>query len=184
MLLLAACSSTPTTINYYLLDGAVNYSEDMVQTQSHKVVLLKKLELANYLHNANLPLLQDDHQVRYANNSAWAEPIQQGIKRALVNDFNHSSQTQLVLDSMPNSHNSDYQLQISIAHFSATDSGDVLLVGHYWLSQQDKVLTEQHFNFTQPLESDGFNQSIIQQRRLLKQLANMIVSDSALKDDR
>jgi len=180
--LLAACSSTPTAINYYLLDGAITYSDNTPKPKSEGIVLLKKLDLAAYLQNANLPLLQYDHQVRYANHSAWAEPVQQGIKRALISDFNHLSTHQLVLDTMPNSDKSDYQLQIALDHFSATDAGDVLLVGNYWLSKDGDVLTKQGFNFKQTLENDGFNQSVLQQRLLLKQLATMIVAEPALNN--
>ncbi len=181
-IMVSACATAPSSIQYYLLDNAVEDTAAARVPLSDKKVVLTKLELATYLQNPNLPLLQHEHGVLFANQSAWAEPLQQGIKRALVNDFNRISNYQLVLDTMPNSQQSDYQLQITIDHFAATDTSEVILVGNYWLSKGKMVISEHAFSMKQTLEHDGFAHSVSQQRQLLTQLAQQIASDSALNN--
>jgi uncharacterized lipoprotein YmbA len=178
--LLSGCASSPNQINYYVLENASDTAKTQPETARNKTILLDNLQLASYLQSTNLPILKHDYTVSYARQSAWAEPIEHGIKRALVNDFNSVSKQQLILDTMPNSSRSDYQLHIQIDHFVPTDNAEVILVGQYWLNQGDTLLSHQAINLKQPLVQDGFSESVQQQRKLLKQLTQLVAQDPAL----
>jgi uncharacterized lipoprotein YmbA len=171
-ILLSACSSAPTRINYYLLDANVVNSENKAEAKTGKTITLEKLQLAHYLESIRLPLLQHNQGVVYASQHVWAEPLKLSIRRVLVNDFKHFSTHQLRLNSMPNAKNSDYQLQINIDHFSATDNSTVILSGSYWLNKN-----EHYFHFEQALTTDGFNHSVGQQRKLISDLVTMIADN-------
>jgi len=176
-LMISACSTVPSQINYYLLDSAINDVGHHQKLTTAKKITLQKLQLAKYLQSASLPLLQQDHGVIYANQHVWAEPLQLSIQRVLVNDFNQLSSHQLFLDNMPNAVNSDYQLQIQIDHFSATNNSEVVLIGTYWLSNHKIASNGQPFFFKQQLDVDGFSYAIGQQRLLITELVKMIASD-------
>ena len=66
-LLISACSSAPSKISYYLLDGAITNVVKQPKQTAGKQITLQKLQLAKYLQSASLPLLQQDHGVIYAN---------------------------------------------------------------------------------------------------------------------
>ncbi len=183
VLIMSGCASTSSQINYYVLENASSSHPRPSTNTNRPTVLLEKVQLANYLQSTNLPILKQDYSVKYARQSAWAEPIEQGIKRALVDDITANSSYQLTLNSMPNSHLSDYQLHIQIDHFSATDNANVILIGQYWLSQKDTLLSQQHFNLKHALTKDGFSESVEQQRQLLSQLSQLIAQDAALTHD-
>ncbi len=168
--LLSACSSTPTThINYYLLDANTADFDTSPVKKNGKTITLNKLHLAHYLDNTRLPLLQHDQAVIFASQHVWAEPLSLSIKRILVHDFKYNSPYQLRLNTTPTAQNSDYQLQIEISHFSATDDSTVILIGSYWLNEK-----EHSFHFKRELASDGFNHSVGQQRALISELVKMI----------
>lgn len=171
-ILLCACSSVPTQINYYLLDSSIIGVKNKTETKTGKTITLEKLQLAHYLESVRLPLLQHDQGVVYASQHVWAEPLQLSISRVLVHDFKNSSAHKLRLTTMPNAENSDYLLQIHIDHFSATDDSTVILTGSYWLNND-----EHSFHFKKALTADGFNHSVGQQRLLISELAQMITSD-------
>ncbi|MFW5426462.1 MAG: membrane integrity-associated transporter subunit PqiC [Methylophagaceae bacterium] len=168
-ILLSACSSAPTQINYYLLDATAVAYENKTELNTSKTITLKKLQLAHYLESVRLPLLQNNQGVVYASQHVWAEPLQLSISRVLVHDFKHDSKHNLRLSSMPNAQNSDFQLQIQIDHFSATDNSTVILSGSYWLNEN-----EYSFHFKRALTADGFNHSVGQQRALISELVKMI----------
>jgi uncharacterized lipoprotein YmbA len=176
-LIISACSTVPSQINYHLLDSTMTDVGNNQKRITDKKITLQKLQLAKYLQSASLPLLQQDHGVIYANQHVWAEPLQLSIQRVLVNDFNQFSTHQLLLDNMPNAANSDYQLQIQIDHFSATDNSEVVLIGTYWVSDDKTVSNGQPFFFKRQLDLDGFSYAIGQQRLLINELAKMIASD-------
>jgi uncharacterized lipoprotein YmbA len=172
VLVFSSCTSTPTPLNYYLLDNNTTAIKQSLGNNDGKTITLLKLQLAHYLENVHLPLLQHDHTIVYANQHVWAEPLALSIKRILVEDFRQYTHNQLRLKRMPNAKNSDYQLLITITHFSATDDSTVILVGSYWLNEK-----EYSFNFSRDLTADGFSQSVAQQRLLISDLVKMISGD-------
>jgi uncharacterized lipoprotein YmbA len=177
LLMLTACSSTPERVNYYVLSNQSSewQSTELSASQS-LIVTLSKLSLAKYLSQPNLALLEREHEINYANKHVWAEPLDSSFAKALVDDFNRLDSVRLLLAGDPNAGGSDLSLQIRIDHFLPTDSGNVVLIGDYWLLKKGEVLVSKSFSLSEPLDKDGYAHSVAIQRQLVNELAKNLAS--------
>jgi uncharacterized lipoprotein YmbA len=173
LLLAAGCSSSPQQANYYLLSNAAAESS-VAAAQPSVTITLSRLTLASYLNQTALAFLQGSHQLVFANQHLWAERLQDGVQRVLVEDFNRLGAQRLVLADEPTSSRSDYQLQLQIDQFLPSDAGEVALSGQYWLLQGGKLQARHSFDLRAPLQEDGYRHSVAVQRQLLGQLAAVL----------
>ncbi|MCD9460553.1 membrane integrity-associated transporter subunit PqiC [Marinibactrum halimedae] len=178
--ILAACSSAPIPIEYYLLDTGYNtqahsviHSHDAHNTTELPRVLLKNLTIANYLEQNELSILEANHKIYYANQHLWGEPIKVGLARALQHDLAKSKSALLVLPNEPDALEASTILTVKIDHFSATDSGEVILTGTFWIDNGQHTVRIP-FNETEILESTGFKFAVTQQRQLIQNLSEII----------
>jgi uncharacterized lipoprotein YmbA len=174
LVLVTACTANPQQANYYLLSDTTDAMSRVSTAQPSVTITLNRLTLASYLNQSALAFLQGSHQLVYANQHLWAERLQDGVQRVLVDDFNQLGVQRLVLADEPAAGGSDYQLQLQIDQFLPSDAGEVLLSGHYWLMQGGKLLRQQGFAMREPLLEDGYRHSVAVQRQLLSQLATLL----------
>lgn len=171
--LLTACSATPERPNYYLL---ANHLPEASSPPATAVLTLNRLVLADYLNQSSLAMLQGEHQLLFANQHIWAEPLQQGISRVLSHDLSEVSGQSLLLPGEPGALSSDFQLELEIHQFLPTDNGEVVLRGKLWVLADNNLLGSESFDFSVSLEGDGYSQSVARQRQLIRLLAEKIAS--------
>lgn len=174
LLLAAGCTSSPQQPNYYLLSNATAESHRVASGQPSVTIALSRLKLASYLNQTALAFLQGSHQLVFANQHLWAERLQDGVQRVLVDDFNQLGAQRLIRADDPAASHSDYQLQLQIDQFLPSDGGEVLLSGQYWLLQGGQLQAQQAFDLRAPLLQDGYRHSVAVQRQLLGQLAAVL----------
>ncbi len=194
ILCLASCSSTSDTLEtkYYLLNSpSINKSISLISTDSEQpkkkeVVLI--IEVAEYLQQPFIAMQIDEHSLYYAQSHLWAEPLKSDIMVALALELNNSSSTNnYTLVKGNAARYPSNKLFITIEHFHASKTGNIILTGNFqWV---DKAINDENQQLIQPpqqpfyletaLEVDGFTHSVSKMRELLTQLAidlNKVVS--------
>ena len=175
--LLSACSggsdTTPQT-RYYMLN---NQQPVVAKTADVPVVEVKLLELPGYLQQPNLVLQMADHQLHYARFDMWAEPLQDGLIKALTGDLNRVVKGRRFVVAGQPSPDVDSHWIIKIDHFHADSDSKVVMAGEYW--QQSKKGERGHstpFSLQRRLNQDGYGHSVVQMRALVEDLSQVLSS--------
>ncbi|MBR9910861.1 MAG: membrane integrity-associated transporter subunit PqiC [Gammaproteobacteria bacterium] len=137
-------------------------------------IRLQGIKLARYLAQANMTLLRGDHSIYYASQHVWAEPLEQGFKRALARDLSESGGIQLLLEDEPAARPAQRELLLQIDNFTATEDSRALLVGKFWLFQKGELVVSRQFQFSRTLTDDGYLHAVQQQRALIAELAQSV----------
>lgn len=175
---LVGCSSGPVEqVSYYLLSGAQLKKASIGKPEQLKPILIEEIRLADYLKQSNLAIQLNSNQIFYSRQHAWAERLQVGLERALLEDLNSQS-------SVYSFHSQKSPLQVPIVarlviqfdHFVATDDSKVIATGSYWVASTAEVkkYTKSSFQFEAELRQDGFAHSIEQLRALVSKLSQQI----------
>ena len=183
-LLIGCASEVAPTTSYYLLNNS--QSTPPAQVQKDQVVILKVLELPEYLNQAQLVMQMADHQLHYAHFHMWAEPIKAGFSKALIADLNAADNTiQFLPDRRKNALDDETQLYVQIDFFHASSESKVILAGYYWYEikgdegsghEGKSENPPQPFHIEQNLQKDGYPHSVSKMRALVGRLAGEIVS--------
>ncbi|MCC2616086.1 PqiC family protein [Aestuariibacter halophilus] len=177
VLLLSGCMSQPSApMRYFVLDEALPHAE-YARTQEHHRLVLQPLRLANYLSQPNLPMRLSSHEVYYSPNHSWAEPLSKGFAKALLHDLNAAMSSPWVALSYrdPAADNDTVQLLVELDHFVATEDGNCIVDGVFWLqSAQGDVLLKRGFHYQDELAQGGFDNAITQLRQSVTRLARDI----------
>ncbi|WP_190273611.1 PqiC family protein [Shewanella halifaxensis] len=190
-LLLTGCSSASSSNSYYLLNSysaAGNASQGQIALNqgvepSEKTNVGLTVQLAEYLNSPYLVMQINQHKLSYASFHMWAEPLADETLKALQLDLNAISKTlKFVPEAEALQANELAQLSIEIDYFYVTAQSKVVLAGRYQyhnkLEMEGKAkgrqAIEQTFTFEEPLEADGYSQSVTQMRSLLLKLAKQV----------
>jgi uncharacterized lipoprotein YmbA len=175
-LLMGCAAEVVPTTSYYLLNNS--QSTPPAKVQKDKVVILKVLELPEYLNQAQMVMQMADHQLHYAHFHMWAEPLKDGLIKALVADLNAAERTvQFLPDRRKNRLDDNNQLYVQIDFFHTSSESKVTLAGHYWYEGKGiETAAPQPFHIEQHLQQDGYPHSVSQMRALVGRLAGEIAS--------
>jgi hypothetical protein len=184
---LLSCNSPPVKINHYLLNTP-NNSQVPEKHKNAGIVLLRQVNIADYLRQPNLVLLLEQHKLHYSPRDVWAESLKSAFSQALLQDLNHSQDQHYISASSPLGDQANISINIDLAHFHSTHLSTVVMSGRYWLSahnsQQKKAkqvpITEHSFYYELDLQKDGFAHAVDQLRATLTLLSKKIEKDIAL----
>ena len=174
---LSACSSSPTSLNYYLLHEpgqiVANVATDI---SNHPTVYLRSLTTPDYLKQRNLSMQINDSELHFAPRHVWAEPFANDFKMALGEALSENHKLRLRAESKwTNPTQPEYILDIQLSDFIPTHHGNIILRGQYRLELDGATPLIVRFNFEQSLHEDGFTYAVMQMRELISKLANDIV---------
>jgi uncharacterized lipoprotein YmbA len=180
-LLISGCSSnskTPLETNYYLLN-----SQHITNTSSNvdKTVLVEVLELPAYLHQPQLVMQLNKHQLHYARFDMWAEPLQSGFTKALIRDLNINDKSiQFVTDEFQLDDKEFNKLSIRVDYFHPSIASKVILSGVFWLNDDNsgQYKIQQPFTFELLLNEDGYTHAIEQMRQLVTMMSASVLEDN------
>jgi len=179
------CSSDPLTkTSRYLLNNQQKsfktpMKKSLLEVTSPIVVISVK-ELPQYLNQPNLVLQLASHQLHYAHAHVWAEPLKEGLSKALLSDLNANN---LAINFIGEKNDfgieSTISVQLEVDYFHADQNAKVILSGRYWLSfsNKGKPAIRQEYMLQTSLETDGYLHSVEKMRTLVKQLALKIADD-------
>ncbi len=178
VILVSGCSSSsqiPLETNYYLLNSQHTGTPSV---HVSKTVAVKVLELPAYLHQPHLVMQLNKHQLHYARFDMWAEPLQAGFSKALLNDLNlNKNNIQFVTEQLPSTENSANTLIIRVDYFHPSSDSKVILSGVFWnKSNEGKHLVQQPFSFELLLIEDGYTHAIAQMRQLVSMMSASVLS--------
>jgi uncharacterized lipoprotein YmbA len=179
------CSSVPTTkTSRYLLNNPQDIVNRSINTSVlevlNPIVVIAVKELPQYLNQPNLVLQLASHQLHYAHAHVWAEPLKEGLSKALLSDLNsHSKKFDFIDEGNDLGIESEARLQLEVDYFHADQDAQVILSGRYWLTFSDKnnQAIRQKYTLKTSLETDGYLHSVEKMRSLVKQLALKIAKD-------
>lgn len=180
VLFLAACSTSPVQqINYFLLSGASTTETRSQLSSSTKIpVFIQEIRLAEYLSQSNLAMQLASNQIYYSRQHAWAERLEAGIEKALLQDLNSSPHFHYSTEA-PVDASSTLGLIIQFDHFVATDKSNVIASGSYWITGGSKASSTDQimFNITTTLDRDGYAHAVEKMRFLVTKLSEQIEQD-------
>lgn len=186
-LAVAACSSqSATKANYYLLNEANSQAlgepkESGLDNSLVHYISIDKIRLSGFLSQPNIAMQMKDHQLYFSNSHLWAERLDSGIFKSLLNDLNQqSSSLHFVSHGSPEISKTSAKLIVEVEHFIATVNSEVILKGKFWLVQEaanDNSISKnikQSFSYSLTLEKDGYPHSVSKMRELLTLLSDDI----------
>lgn len=173
---LAACSSKPLRVNYYLLYTAEPNSQS--QVQKTKQIVLNEIILADYLKQSGLAMKLDQNKIYFSRQDVWAESLQSSIFGALLNDLNQAPDIQFITSHEASTDIKPPSITVKVDHFYATQNSTVETSGRYLLSDESRHINiETPFYFKLELQQDGYSHAVSQQRQLVNLLAQNILLD-------
>lgn len=180
-LLLASCTSSSPSVNYYLLDSGVEASTIVgsirANNQDKPLLLVGEVTLSEFLRQSSLLVQLEDHELHYAMNHVWAEPLVDAIPKLLLKDLRRSSEAfNFERGGTEWFGKEAYRLKIQIDKFHPNTEQQVVLSGRYWLSDTASGETlARDFSLTDSLTQDGYGHAVVKMRRLVAELAQSLL---------
>jgi uncharacterized lipoprotein YmbA len=177
---LSSCSSNseiPLETNYYLLNSQHLAKNSVI---INKTVVVEVLELPAYLDQPQLVMQLNMHQLHYARFDVWAEPLQAGFTKALINDLNLNNKSiQFVTDELKSNNKSGDKLIVRVDYFHPSTASKVVLSGVFWTdNNKGKNIMQQHFSFELLLNEDGYTHAVAQMRQLVSMMSASVILEN------
>jgi uncharacterized lipoprotein YmbA len=134
MLFLASCATKEPLPTFFLLTG----SRSRAQSSGGTAVLVRRVQVPAYLAKTNLVTIKGGIEVQYAPTNRWAEPLDQGLSRAVAEDLSQNPRIRAYGFSpgAPPVYHS-YDVWIRLERFEGNDNGEVVLSARCSVSRAD-----------------------------------------------
>lgn len=171
--LLAGCAGKPALEHHeYLLRP----QQLETASGSHPAVRLKAVSVAPYLDQDGIVLQTASAEIRVANQHAWAEPLEDAIRRYLqVSIANHAGVEVEVAPLTTGA--AETSLTVAISQFHGSADGRVRLVAGWTVARADREPLLLSFDQSVRQAADGYPALVVAHAELLERLAEAI-SDS------
>ncbi len=178
---LTGCSSSPVTINYYVLGSPVSAGYSV--SADKPAVVLEHLELAAYLRQSGLVMQPGQNKMHISKSHLWAESLDDALPKALQKELQRQSKDfGFYLKAHDWVQDTDFRLRLRIDGFHPNSSGEVLGFGRYQIIpihiEAPSLLKDFHFKLE--LEEDGYTHAVSQLDRLIERIAGDIVDSMAI----
>lgn len=175
LIVLAGCSSqTLQPPKYYVLSGTPAVL--IPQQEKHPLIEVQSIALSDYLQSSNIVLQISDHELFFSANHLWAEPLQVGIEKVLVNRLASSQE----LSDEP-----ALQLDVKIDYFHIVDRDAVILSGSYVIANSaGETLLRQRFDLREPLNNSGYEYAVSVMSSILGTLSQKITENVMAQQSR
>lgn len=174
--LLGGCQSVNPSVNVFQLSqGPKPAAVDFNAAQ----LIIERISVVDYLKQSNIVFAQENGELVATRYQLWAEPIEQGITRSLVNEIN-SAQDKIRADSHVFSscrHQEQcYRLQLHVERFYPSIDSTVHFAGKYKIMLGDQLIKQHDFNVKKVLTSDGYAHAVASLNLLVSELGGTITS--------
>jgi uncharacterized protein len=132
---LISCAAVEPLPSFFLLSNA-----SARKIRSGKAggvgVFVRRVDVPAYLGQGRLVTMKGGIQVDYATTARWAEPLDQGVARAVAEDLSSRIRAYgFSPGAAPMDH--QYEVWIRLERFEGTDDGEVILRGRWAVSTAD-----------------------------------------------
>lgn len=176
-LALAACASTPATIEYYRIDPA-NSANTAAISDTAKTVVLDAVELPGFLSQPGLVMQSGDNEISISKTHLWAERLDKALPRLLARKL-QSRTTEFVFYERDSdwAATTDYLVRVRIDNFQPTTAGEVITSGSIQLMDaiSGQPSPPRNFSYSRDLRTDGYAGAVVQMDQLLGQIADLII---------
>jgi uncharacterized protein len=126
------CATKEPLTSFFVLTQA---GDSSVKSARGNSVFVQRVEVAPYLARLSLVEMRGPNQAIYAPWARWAEPLTQGISRAVADNLQRLYGIQ-AYGFMPSSPppNHTYDVSIRLDRFEGNENGDVVLLARWGLS--------------------------------------------------
>ncbi|MCE2595900.1 ABC-type transport auxiliary lipoprotein family protein [Motilimonas cestriensis] len=157
---LMGCSQTPTLPSQYYALGADDLVVAAIAPRSRGTLVLKPVELPDYLNNSGVVMQLDDNQVHIAEQHLWAGALNQQLDR-LSNEAMalHLPQWSVVESAKfyPESGDQYWILSISVNRFQGRLEGVAVASGRWNLvAPNGKEVKDERFNYQLDVPSKDY----------------------------
>lgn len=136
-LIFISCATNEPLPNFFVLKAPASRS-GRTRSPGASAVFVRRVEVPAYLARSNLVTMRGGIQVQYAPTARWAEPLDQGVSRAVAENLSRNSRIRAYGFSPgapPTDHK--YDVWIRLERFEGTDDGEVVLRGRWSVSSSD-----------------------------------------------
>jgi len=182
LLVLAACagSNPPQTATRYLLPEDGRSPGVRTSGMASQILVLRQLQLADYLDTEGLVLQLDDITLNAAFSQRWAEPLVLQLQRGLRQRLQNRLPGTTILDAAAPAREG-LQLRVEVSRFHGTHTGDAVAAGQWQLRDAGGALLEQQdFAVALPLDADGYPALVRTLGLLWDRVADQIAGSSAV----
>lgn len=136
-LFLISCAAVEPLPSFFLLSNASAGKIRSGQSGGTSV-FVRRVDVPAYLATGRLVTMKGGIQVVYATTARWAEPLDQGVARAVAGSLSRNSRIRASGFS-PGAPIAErkYDVWIRLERFEGIDHGEVILRGHWAISTED-----------------------------------------------
>jgi uncharacterized protein len=137
MLFLSGCATKEPLTNYFVLSGSGSRTPKKTSSGG-TAVLIRRVEIPAYLTKGSLVTMKGGIEVQYAITQRWAEPLDQGLARAVAEDLSRNPRIRaygFTPGAPPVEHG--YDVWIRLERFEGNDRGEVVLRARWSVSSSD-----------------------------------------------
>jgi uncharacterized lipoprotein YmbA len=128
---LVSCATREPLPSFYLLTGTGSRTPSSGGT----VVFVRRIQVPTYLTTTGLATMKNGIEVQYSATQRWAEPLDQGLSRAVAENLSRNSRIKAYGFSPGASPvNHSYDVSIRLERFEGNDHGEVVLRAHWSIS--------------------------------------------------
>jgi len=171
LLFTAACSTVDTGIQYYSLNAieAQSKAQSTFKNDEGKTfVILKNIELADFLNTGGLVMQVDTHQIQISNQHRWGDKLPKAITTHLINSLSNKTESALFIEqknvysnTLADKNLSLYFEQFTIASQANNELNETVISGYYHIeSKGENENQKTFFDIRQPLTTDGYNHAV------------------------
>ena len=134
---LTGCATTEPLTSYYLLNGSRS-ANFRGHSSGATTVYVRRVDVPAYLTRPGLVTMNGGVRVTYAATALWAEPLDQGMARAVAEGLSENGRLRAIGFSPagpPPDHN--YDVSIRLERFEGTETAQVLLRTRWFVSSSD-----------------------------------------------
>ncbi len=177
-LMLVACASAPTPIEYYRINTAPTEKSGVSDERNAQQVVLESVELPRFLSQPGLVMQSGSNQITISKTHLWAERLDKAVPRLLVNKLRGLSEDYAFYQGGSDWVEGDYvRLRLRIDNLQPTSAGEAITSGSFQLidarAGQSSVMRE--FNFSSNLQRDGYAEAVVQLEYLVGEIAASIL---------
>jgi uncharacterized lipoprotein YmbA len=140
LLLLFGCATKEPLPNFFVLTGSASRTV-RARSSGGTVVLVRRVEVPSYLAKTSLVTMRGGIEVEYSATQRWAEPLDQGLSRALAEDLSRNPRIRAYgfsPGSPPVDHS--YDVWIRLERFEGNDNGEVVLRARWSVSSAESSI--------------------------------------------
>ncbi|MDQ1335260.1 MAG: uncharacterized protein QG552_2210 [Thermodesulfobacteriota bacterium] len=180
--LLLGCTGTSGPATFYLLRSTEDASRGSISTvggSKNISILVGPITLPDYLDRTQIVTVAGEHVMALDEFSRWAESLQEGFYRVLLEDLSSLLNTPEVYGhDRSGSISADYQVIIDVTRFDAVPGGNAVLTAFWSVSSKDGSVPSirRKSVFRAPVSGAGFGGVVAAQNQTLTAFSREIAA--------